>query len=328
MSICRNLNVLLTTFVFAGTSLFASSADPVGPAPKTTIHKIVSLNADELPGAIIAGLKSDLYVGFPLLNQIRRYSQKGDLLGVKELPVSGSMTEGIAQKWNGNIYAVVNTFFGGSPSDHGVWEIRKSGEISQFVELPPGGSLTDIVFDKCDHIYVSDSVLGVIWKINRLGEITEWVNSPLLFGIPGGRVVPGVPMGANGLAMGSKNRHLYVSNTDMGRILRIKIHDDGSAGDVEIFSEEPYLIGIVGISFNLRGQLYATIPYYNKIIAVNKLGAIEEVYESKQLDFPGDIVMKSYRGINSGYFTNSALPDHENPGIFYIKIACDYFHSE
>src|SRR5258708_6847227 len=62
--------------------------DAVGPPPENNIRQIVELDPtlNELPGAIIVGLKRDIFVSFPFLNQVRRYSVNGELLHTANIP--------------------------------------------------------------------------------------------------------------------------------------------------------------------------------------------------------------------------------------------------
>jgi sugar lactone lactonase YvrE len=323
--------LLIGTFLISIGNLNAASALPVGPPSVTKLTQLVELGPNEAPGDIILGAKRDLYVSFPFLNQVRHYSQKGELLNTYEVPVSADdLTEGLAIKWNGDVFIVVNSFFNESDkSHHGVWKLS-DGKITQFASLPLGGSPSEMVFDKSDHLYVNDSILGLIWKIDRKGEVSIWTIDPLLLGNPSGYYMPGLPIGAYGLALGKKNKSLLVGNTDYGRIVRIDFRHDGSAGKISVFAEDPLLGGIAGLSKNRRGMIYATVPYRNAIVSVAKHGIVNDVYVGDPLEFPADIVMKWEKcmNANAGFLTNMALQDHNNPGIFRILMAYDPYHPD
>lgn len=316
-------------FSFSNDGLHAHT-DIVGPPPVTTVRQIIEFGSNELPGDVLIGLKRDLYVGFPFLHQVRRYGVRGDLLWTTTLPVpSGCLVAGLAIKWNEDIFCVVNAYFTEDRDAHGIWKISHKGErVKKFANLPLNSFPSSLVFDKSDHLYLSDSVQGKIWKIDRKGNVSTWISDPLLQGNPEGLYIPGLPQGANGITMGKKSKHLYVGNTDYGRIIKIKINKNGSAGNARIVTEGDSLIGVGGISLNRRGILYAAIPYQNAIQSIHKGGIIEEVIAGDPLEFPGDIAMKKHKGLNIGFFSNTALIDGDNPGIFRIKVACDPLHAD
>lgn len=310
--------------------LQAAKIDVVGLPPVTTLREIVSFesHSKELPGSIVIGKKSDLYISFPFLNEIRRYSQKGDFLDSYCLPIEPeNLSSGIAIKWNQDIYVIVNSFFACNNDANGVWEITKKGRIRKFADIPFGGYPSSMVFDKNDHLYVSDSVRGKIWKIDHNGNTCSWFNDAMLHGNPHGALMSGIPMGASGIVMGKKNKHLFVANSDYGRIIKVKIKQDGSPGEASIYVEDKALIGVRSISINRRGILYATIPDQNTILGIHKK-SIEVISQDSPLEYPYGLAMKKHKGINLGFFTNGALIDQNNPGIFRFKVACDPLHAD
>jgi sugar lactone lactonase YvrE len=72
-------------------------------------------------------------------------------------------------------------------------------------------------------LYVTDSVLGVVWKIPADGGTpTSWARGPELQRT--------ALFGANGIAI--HRGVVWVSNTDSGTIMEIPIQRDGSAGAI------------------------------------------------------------------------------------------------
>jgi len=303
--------------------------DQVGPPPVTVINEIVAFPPDtsELPGAIAIG-HEDLFISFPFLNEVRCYSQKGEFLDLYELPVSHhNFTAGLVVKWNQEVYVIVNSYFATHPHGNGVWKITTKGEISKFADLPHGGYPSNLVFDKSDHLYVTDSVHGKIYKIDREGNVETWVHDELLKGKHSGRFFSGIPQGASGLTIGKKSKDLYVANTDYGRVLKIKINHDGSAGKIKVFADNWHLDGITALSFNRRGILYGVVPESNSIYGITKKGT-KKVYAGEPLEFPTGLVMKKHKGINLGFISNSAFVCEKNPGILRIKVAVDPMHAD
>ncbi len=324
-------SITISTALTFSPTLLDAHVDQVGPRSETSIRQIIEFEpkSNELPGTVITGLKHDIYISFPFMHQIRRYTIMGEFLDAVRLPIhKDNLVEGLAIKWNGDLFAVVNTYYSNHIHAHGIWKISHDGCIEKFADIPTGGFPSNIVFDKSDHLYLTDAVLGKIWKIDREGNVQTWLCHPHLKGKPSGYFVLGIPQGANGIAMGKKCKNVYVGNTDYGKIIRIKINQDGSAGKVKVFANCDLLKGVGGISFNRRGILYAAVPYQNKILSIREKDHVEEIICGEPLEFPGSIAMKKHKGINLGFSTNTALFHRCNPGIFRIKVASDPLHAD
>ncbi len=318
------------TFPIINENLYAH-VDQVGLPPETKIREIVNFdpNSNELPGSIIIGEDSDLYVSFPFINEIRRYTETGSLINTFSLPIpADNLVSGLAVKWNQNIYVVVNSFYSLFTDANGIWEITPKGKIRQFAKIKSGKYPSNLVFDKSDHLYLTDSVHGEILKIDRDGNVSTWLKHHLLKGDPYGSIIAGVPNGASGIVMGKKSKDLYVANTDMGYIVKVKIKQDGSAGKARLFVKNSSLIGVSSISINRRGILYATVPNQNTILGITKKKKIEVISTGNYLEYTNGITMKKNKGINLGFFINGSFINKENPGIFRIKVACDPLHAD
>jgi hypothetical protein len=73
-------------------------------------------------------------------------------------------------------------------------------------------------------LYVADSLLSVIWRVSITnGDATPWAVGPQL--------APNGGLGANGLKL--HDGAVWVSNTQLGTLLRIPIRPSGSAGPIE-----------------------------------------------------------------------------------------------
>jgi sugar lactone lactonase YvrE len=76
---------------------------------------------------------------------------------------------------------------------------------------------------------------------------------------------------ANGVALDSAEKYVYVAETMKRRILRFSIHQDGSLGEKEIYG--PEFLGRLGfpdgIAFDEDGNLWVTFPIWNAIGYIN-----------------------------------------------------------
>lgn len=88
--------------------------------------------------------------------------------------------------------------------------------------------------------------------------------------------------------------YLYIAETALGRVLRRRIHTDGSMSAMEVFGPDPLLPGakIDGICFDSGGNLWVTEITRNALIVVSPEQEATIVFEDpnrRTLDFPTSI---------------------------------------
>jgi sugar lactone lactonase YvrE len=143
-----------------------------------------------------------------------------------------------------------------------------------------------IAFDGHGRMYVSDSATGSIYRAVGNGPLELWLSDPLLLG--DGSFGFGVPFGANGIAYRQGN--LYVAVTEKGRIMRIPLGSDGTAGTPQVFAAGPQLVGADGLAFDVRGNLYIAANAQNKLVRLSPAGTIATLATAADgLDFPAGI---------------------------------------
>jgi hypothetical protein len=168
---------------------------------------------------------------------------------------------------DGSIYVLANTW---DPTTHGVWQVHLDGNVQLVAAIPIQGVLNGQptygllnaqAFDSQGNRYVTDSTLGVIWKVSREGKVELWVQSGLLIWATD----PTGPFGAAGIAY--HNGTLYVTNVDTGAgtlpylrgsnypVASVRIERDGSAGPVEV-SVVGDIRAADGVAFDHHGNIY------------------------------------------------------------------------
>jgi sugar lactone lactonase YvrE len=170
-----------------------------------------------------------------------------------------------------------------------------------------------IARDKRGRLYVSDSFLGTISRVNPDGsDLVTWSQDPRFTtqGQP--------PFGANGLAFDADERFLYVANTGDSVVLRVPVERDGSAGTPEVFASgadldtrfvtTQSLHGADGIAFDVGGNLWVCANQANEIQVLSPGGEIVARYRGSgaaALDFPASLVFRGRRL----FLTNLSLAD-------------------
>ena len=105
---------------------------------------------------------------------------------------------------------------------------------------------------------MADSNLGLIWKVGPDGgEPVVWADDDLL-GTGEGSALPA----ANGIKIAADGT-VFVTTTLPGRVVRIEVNSDGSAGEITQWDS-----GISGDDFDIdsRGRLYVTTHPFNTVV--------------------------------------------------------------
>jgi sugar lactone lactonase YvrE len=226
------------------------------------------LAAGEQPEGVAVDKRGDVFVSLAPLGQIRKIDRDGTETTLATVVPAGSGFGplGLAVDAPGNLYVAVATF---NPATSGVYKIARDGS---FERLPGTGAIAfpnGVTLDKQGNIYVTDSILGAVWRIPAAGGAPEmWFQSSLLLG--DGSAGIGVPIGANGIAY--RQNEIVVGNSEGARLLRIPINPDGSAGAATVLAEDPALDLADGLAFDVHGNVWVAVIGQSTIVRVSPSG--------------------------------------------------------
>ncbi|WP_369191753.1 hypothetical protein [Streptomyces sp. R08] len=273
----------LSTPALSAAILVAASAAALTPAPasasavsaplsgaRITTH--FDLTKGQTPENIALAPDGAAYVTLAAGRQIAEISPKGAvrILATLPKPADGGvhtpvlgfpLTVGIVRAHDGTLYFLYAT---GTPDLTGVWRLRPGGVPERIAALPADGLPNGLALDASTHtLYVTDSVLGTIWRVPTTGGTpTAWSTAPEL--------ASAGFLGANGLKI--HRGALWATNLDKGTVLRIPIHHDGRAGSVR--TEATGLPGIDDFEFTGRGdQLLAALNGPSEVALVQPDGS-------------------------------------------------------
>ena len=284
---------------------------------------------NEFPESIAIDKVGNIYVslgppGFigEIFGQIRKIRPDGTQTVLVEYP-DGPAPAGLAVDAPGNLYYALPSSDG---NVRGVYRLDRDGSTerlpgTEHIILPNG-----LGFDKRGNLYISDSILGAVWRIHP-GEGTEaefWFQHEWLVGCGA------IPVGANGVAFRKGN--LHVANTSQGMLVRIPIHPDGSPGEPDLFAGEPNpncdpglneLGSIDGIALDVQGNIYAMLVIQNKLVRIDADdGAITTLLtEDDGLWNPASLAFGTGKGARESiFFTNYAVlppapPNNLGPAV-------------
>jgi sugar lactone lactonase YvrE len=116
----------------------------------------------------------------------------------------------------------------------------------------------DVALDTAGNIYLTDLTYSGVWKISADGKkVGMWSDDPLI-----NWSEPSLPMGANPIAIDKQNKNIYVATTTLdGRIVKIPIKEDGSAGKAELVSRGHTYFD--GLEIDDEGYIYGAESWFS-----------------------------------------------------------------
>jgi sugar lactone lactonase YvrE len=151
---------------------------PVTASASSSVQTLVTFNpaAGEFPEGVAVDKTGNIYVSVTPLGQIRRFAPDGSESLLTTLPATGQIgPTGLAVDASGNVYAADVTF---DPATRGVYRIARDGTSER---LPGSGAIqfpNGLAFDQRGNLYVTDSILGAVWRIPRGGAAEIWAGNP------------------------------------------------------------------------------------------------------------------------------------------------------
>lgn len=168
-----------------------------------------------------------------------------------------------------------------------VWRICQQNQVEMFAELDHSGAPNDLAFGPDGSLYVTDPVLGRIWKIDSGGNPSVYADHPLLDGVAADPALLFRPLGANGIAVDKHGKNLYVSNTDQASVVRVSLQ--GSSHTPQLFVQNAALRGADGVAFDKSGTLFVAVNGRDALVSVKSNGHVSEVLAGPPLDGPSSL---------------------------------------
>jgi sugar lactone lactonase YvrE len=240
----------------------------------------------ELPEALAVNDEGDAFLSMAS-GEIKKVTSSGDATTFANLPSPGEngFVTGVAFNASGDLFVGFGSF---DAATHGIWRVAPDGTTERFVELDVATLPNDIAFHGNGDMFVSDSFGGQVLRIAPSGEVDVWTNHAAL--APAELAPLPFAVGPNGIAFDADESNLYVVTTGTGRLVRIPVGADGSAGTAEVVVEDrDELAGADGVAFDGDGLLYVANFVSDQILAVTQDGEIETIAEGAPLQNPSDV---------------------------------------
>ena len=280
-----------------------ADATPRPPLSFTTVATIPNgmFDLPRYPTGI-AAVNGQLFVGLTNTNESAVVAIDGTGM---ELPYADGMTPtygnnigGLATNAAGDLYIAVPHTSVTEYIEHGfVYRVPAGGAPPVLVaDLPaPGASPLRSIEVDGDTLFVTTGRSTVL-EIDATGAISTWVQSALLTADMGSPTSCPYTRsdwstldggGAQGIVRDGNNR--YVTEPDRGRIIRVPINADGTAGTPEVFASScAKLAGIVGLAVVSPGVLIGVVTRpHAAIVEIRDDGqTIETLHSGEPLGRP------------------------------------------
>lgn len=242
--------------------LLAVAVPLAGAATTGRVIATFDPNKGELPEGLTISKTGTIYVSFPFTGELRTVSLDGTSQHFATLPTGGGFGPlGLAVDAPGNVYAGVRTT---DPATQGVYRVTPSGVATR---LPGSGAIAfanGLAFDQRGNLYVTDTILGAVWRIPRNGSAELWIQDDALEG--DGSAQFGFPLGANGIAV--RHNQVFVTVTEKASVVTIPIRPDGSPGALTVLAQSPALFGSDGIALDVHGNILVPVIAQSTIVRI------------------------------------------------------------
>jgi sugar lactone lactonase YvrE len=312
----RSIRRILVLTLAAAVSLLAAAqhADAAsGPISNPHIIAHLDFSRGQTPENLALEPDGSADVTFAEAAQVARVSPDGQVRILAQLPAptggavcpffgpflgKAAVTSGIVRDHHGSLYIALCT---GSPDLQGIWRVSQNGSASRIAALPADSAPNGMALDeRHGFIYVADSLLSTIWRVSIAdGTVVAWALGPQL--------APSGGLGANGLKL--HGGAVWVSNTQLGTLLRIPIRADGSAGPIETIASG--LAGIDDFAFTGPGQsasVLAAINPFSAVVLIRPDGSEQTVLTAADgLSNPSSVAIRgsTVYVLSAGYLTRN-----------------------
>jgi hypothetical protein len=258
-------------------------------------------------------------VTFAFAHQIARVTRGGGIQVLATLPAppAGSAVPvlGAPEFLAGIVIARDGTRFvnydTGTAALTGVWRVRPGGQPARIAALPADSLANGLAIDRgTGMLYVTDSALGVIWRVPVSGGTpVVWASGPDLQSAGF--------LGANGLKV--HDGAVWASNTDKGLLLRIPILPGGAAGTIRVAASGVAAIDDFSFTSGAGDTVLAAQNAISQVALIRPDGTHTTVLTAADgLSNPSSVAVTGH----TIYVTSAAYVTGTDPNLLTAQLAC------
>ncbi|MEW2301044.1 hypothetical protein AB0958_13890 [Streptomyces sp. NPDC006655] len=305
-----------------------ATAPAAGDEPLVSNARVIAhfdLAAGQTPENVVAERGGSVDVSFAFARQVARVTRERRVRVLATLPaersprtplLNSAVTLGLARAHDGTLY--VNYATGTDRT--GIWRVPAGGGTpEQIAELPSDGLPNGLALDERHGVlYAADSVLGTVWRVPQAGGTpTAWATGSALAHLPG----PAGGFGANGVQVHMDA--VWVTNSDLGTLLRIPVGEDGTAGPVE--TKATGLAGVDDFVFPGHSDLVlAALNPSNEVVLVHPDGTRATVLTVQEgLSNPTSLAVQG----RDVYVAGDAYSTQRDPNLLKARLRAHFVRS-
>jgi gluconolactonase len=188
--------------------------------------------------------------------------------------LAGTLPNGLAFAANGDI--LISNF-----GTDRLERMTRSGEtrvLLDNIDGVPLGKVNFVLRDRRNRIWMTISTMINPWSEAINATLAD--GAIILIDEKGPRVVADGFRFTNEIRLDAAEEWLYVAETTGKRVTRLRVHDDGSLTDREIYGPSNLGTGVVdGIAFDAYGNLWATMIFADRLVAITPEGDLLELLD-------------------------------------------------
>lgn len=186
--------------------------------------------------------------------------------------LSGTLPNGLAFASNGDL--LISNF-----GTDRLERMTRSGETTVIMDSLEGqkiGKVNFVLRDSKDRIWVTVSTMVNPWSDAINATLAD--GKIILVDEDGPRIVADGFRFTNEIRLDANEEWLYVAETTGKCVTRLRVQSDGSLTDREIYGPEDLGPGVIdGIAFDSYGNLWATMIFADRLIAITPSGELLEL---------------------------------------------------
>lgn len=193
--------------------------------------------------------------------------------------LTGTLPNGLAFAANGDI--LISNF-----GTDRLERMTRTGETTVLLDSLDGAPLGKVNFvlrDRRGRIWLTVSTMINPWSDAIRSDLAD--GALILLDERGARVVADGFHFTNEIRFDADEAWIYVAETTAKRVTRLRVLEDGSLTDREVFGPSSLGKGLVdGITFDAYGNLWATMIFADRLVAITPDGELLELLDDGDLE--------------------------------------------
>ncbi|MDB5532330.1 MAG: hypothetical protein JWO28_645 [Hyphomicrobiales bacterium] len=193
--------------------------------------------------------------------------------------LTGTLPNGLAFAANGDL--LISNF--GTDRLERMTRSGTTQVLMDSIDGKPLGKVNFVLRDRKDRIWITVSTMVNPWSDAICASLAD--GYIVLLDDKGPRIVADGFRFTNEIRLDAKEEWLYVAETTGKRVTRLRVQSDGALTDREVYGPASLGAGVVdGIAFDAYGNLWATMIFADRLVAITPRGDLLELLDDGEAD--------------------------------------------